>query len=169
MVDGEDGATDAIPWLFRNITRRVSALFGRWLGDRFTDLLIFSIAGGLLAWSFGMMGETFGGPIKALWGWAEDAGVLPYIGALLLIIATILIVFVPLVLFVDTLKRRIVIRSAERDLDRILERQDLTDELRAELEEARRNVRTGQPVSYLRPYKQMWKWLRARLNRKQED
>ena len=169
MVEGEDEATDALPWLFRAITRRVSAVFGRWLGDRFADLLIFSIAGGLLAWSFGMMGQTFGAPIKTLWGWAEDAGVLPVIGAVLIVIVTLLIVFIPLVLLVDTLKRRVVLRGTERDLDRILERQDITDEARAELEEARRNVRTGQPVSYLRPYKQMWQWLRARLRRKQGD
>lgn len=78
-------------------------MFGRWLGDRFADLLIFSIAGGLLAWSFDMIRQTFGGAVKAVWGWADNAGVLPYAGVLLLIALTILIVFLPLVLFVDTL------------------------------------------------------------------
>ena len=169
MVDGEGEAADTLPWIFRTITRRVSELFGKWFGDRFADLLIFSIAGGLLAWSYSMIKESFGGLFSAAFGVIADDRVLPYVMVIILMVVTILVIFVPLVLFVDTLKRRFVVRSAERDLDRILERQDLTDDLRAEIEEAQRNVRTGQPVLYLRPYKQMWQWLRSKFRRKQGE
>ena len=144
-------------------------MLGKWFGDRFADLLIFAIAGGLLAWSFDMMGNAFGGPFKFVFGVLADDRVLPYVMVIVLMVVTILVIFVPLVLFVDTLKRRVTLRAVEKDYDRILERHDLTSEARAEIEEARRNVRTGQPVSYLRPYKQMWQWLRSKFRRKQGE
>ena len=144
-------------------------MFGKWFGDRFADLLIFSIVGGLLAWSYSMIKESFGGLFSAAFGVIADDRVLPYVMVIILMVVTILVIFVPLVLFVDTLKRRFVVRSAERDLKRILKREDLTNELRGELEETLRNVRSGQPLSYGRPYRQMWQWLRSKFRRKRGE
>ena len=160
MYDGQGEGSDSLHWLVAMIQRRM----GRW-GERFADLLIFSIAAGLIAWALQQVWVV----LKPVYDALTKPTVLPYIVALVLIALTVLIVLVPFVLFVDTLKRRVMLRAVERDYDRILQRQDLTDELRAEIEEAQRNVRTGQPVSYLRPYKQMWQRLRSKFRRKRGE
>ena len=159
MVNGEGEATDSVHWLVAMIQER----FGGHWGKRFTTLLIVSIAVGLIAWAFQEAWKV----ISPVYNVLTKPAVIPYVIVIVGGITVMFLATAPLVLAVDTLKRRVMLRGTERNLDRILERQDLTDDLRAEIEEAQRNVRTGQPVSYLRPYKQMWQWLRSKFRRKQ--
>ena len=128
MAFDEGDGSESLHWMVVMIRRRLG---GRG-GQVFTDVLIFSVAAGLIAWAISMVWEV----VKPVHDYLNQPDIRLIVVAALAVVLVGVILTVPTMLIIDTAKRLLYARRhvlMRKDIDKVLESGNLSDENRRRL------------------------------------